>query len=77
MTTLETKQIELDGKISTILDKTNENSQALVDIKSMILEVLGRLKDHISIPTKPKFGYQEQQPSLHLGSYKGDKLCDA
>jgi hypothetical protein len=56
MTTLETKQIELERKISTMLDKTNENSQALVDIKSMILEVLGGLKDHTSIPTKPKFG---------------------
>jgi hypothetical protein len=33
MTTLETKQIELERKISTMLDKTNENSQALVDIK--------------------------------------------
>ncbi len=66
MTTLETKQIELDGKISTMLDKTNENSQALANITSIISKVLGRLKDHTSIPIEPKFRYQEQRPSPHV-----------
>jgi hypothetical protein len=35
LTNLETKQVELDGKVSDVLDKTYANSQALVYIKSI------------------------------------------
>jgi hypothetical protein len=46
LTNLETKQDKLDGKVLNVLDKTHANSQALVNIKSMFLDLLGKLKDH-------------------------------
>jgi hypothetical protein len=42
-----------------MLDKINENSQALANIKSMNSKVLGRPEDHTNIPTKPKSRYQK------------------
>jgi hypothetical protein len=45
LTNLETKQAELDGKVSNVLDKTHANSQTLANIKSMFLDFLGKLKD--------------------------------
>jgi hypothetical protein len=45
LTNLEIKQVELDGKVLDVLDKTHANSQTLVDIKSMVLDFLGKLKD--------------------------------
>jgi hypothetical protein len=48
-TNLEIKQAELDGKVLDVLDKTHANSQALVDIKSMFLDFLGKLKDQGSL----------------------------
>jgi hypothetical protein len=48
LTSLETKQAKLDGKVSNVLDKTHANSQTLVDIKSMFLDFLRKLKDQSS-----------------------------
>ncbi len=48
MTSLESKHIELDGKISNLLEKTHVNSQALIDINSMFTKFLGKLKDEPS-----------------------------
>jgi len=62
---LESKQIELDGKISNLLEKTHVNSQTLIDIKSMFFEFLGKLKDECSPHLEPKFTCEEQQASLH------------
>ncbi len=45
LTSLETKQAKLDGKVSNVLDKTHANSSSLVDIKSMFSNFLGKLKD--------------------------------
>ncbi len=65
MTSLESKHIELDGKVSNLLDVTHENSQALVDIKSMFSKFLGKLKDQTNPHSKPKPTCEEQQPSPH------------
>ncbi len=45
LTSLETKQVESDGKVLNVLDKTHANSQTLANIKSMFLDLLGKLKD--------------------------------
>jgi len=45
LTSLETNQDELDGKVSNVLDKTHANSQALANIKFMFSNFLGKLKD--------------------------------
>ncbi len=44
LTSLETNQVELDGKVSNVLDKTHANSQALANIKSVFSKFLGKLK---------------------------------
>jgi hypothetical protein len=41
MTSLESKQIELDGKILNLLEKTYVNNQALIDINSMFTKFWG------------------------------------
>lgn len=45
LTSLETKQVELDGKVLDVLDKTHANNQTFANIKSMFLNFLGKLKD--------------------------------
>lgn len=55
LTSLETKQNYLDGKVLDVLDNTQANSEALVDIKATFLEFLEKLKEQASAPSKPKF----------------------
>jgi hypothetical protein len=45
----------LDGKVLDVLDNTQANSEALVDIKATFLEFLEKLKEQASAPSKPKF----------------------
>lgn len=70
LTNLETKQVELDGKVLDVLDKIHANSQALADIKSMFLDFLGKLKDQGSPNLiEPKALYEQQlqsPPSPHV-----------
>ncbi len=47
MTTIETKQNELNAKFAFMLDSQHVHTQALVDIKSMFFEFLGAQKDPI------------------------------
>jgi len=48
LTNLETGQNDLVGKVLGMLDKTNENNQALVEIKVMFSGFLEKIKDHAS-----------------------------
>jgi len=41
-------QNDLVGKVLGMLDKTNENNQALVEIKVMFSGFLEKIKDHAS-----------------------------
>jgi hypothetical protein len=59
MISLESKQIELDGKISDLLEKTHVNNQALIDINSMFSKFLGKLKDEPSWHLEPKSTCEE------------------
>jgi hypothetical protein len=67
LTSLEARQNDLDGKVLDMLDKTQANSEALANIKVMVLEFLEKLKEQASLPLEPKFVYdQEQQPSTPI-----------
>jgi hypothetical protein len=59
LTNLESGQNELDGKFFDMLDTTHANNQALVDIKTMFLEFLGKLKDHASPLSERKSNCEE------------------
>jgi hypothetical protein len=63
LTNLETKQVELDGKVSDVLDKTHANSQVLANIKSMFSKFLGKLKDQGNISSIELKVFCEQLPS--------------
>jgi hypothetical protein len=49
------------------------NSQALVDIKTMFLKFLGKLKDQVNLPSEPKSTCDEAQTNPHLVMLK-DKI---
>jgi hypothetical protein len=44
LTNLETNQVELDWKVSNVLDKTHANNQTLTNIQFMFSKFLGKLK---------------------------------
>jgi hypothetical protein len=48
LTNLETGQNDLASKVLGMLDKTNENNQALVEIKVMFSGFLEKMKDRAS-----------------------------
>jgi hypothetical protein len=63
LTNLETKQVELDGKVSDVLDKMHANNQVLVNIKSMFSNFLGKLKDQGNVSSIELKVFCEQLPS--------------
>ncbi len=69
---LESKQNELDGKFFDMLDTTHAR-QTLVDIKTMFLELLGKLKDQANPPSELKSTCDEAQTNLHVVMLK-DKI---
>lgn len=69
---MEKKQDELNGKVSTldakvseVLGNQNSHNQTLVDMKTMLSEFLGMLKDHAIIltPSEQNSGCEHQQQS--------------
>jgi hypothetical protein len=62
MTTIETKQNELDAKFTSMLDHQQVHTQTLVDMKMVFFEFLGTQKDHtklVSFP-EPKLAFDQQ-----------------
>lgn len=55
LTSLKIKHNDLDDKILDMLDKTQANNEALVNIKVMFSKKLEKLKEQASFPLKPKF----------------------
>jgi hypothetical protein len=67
LTNLETNQVELDGKVSNVLDKTHANNQSLAKIKFVFSKFLGKLKDQggpSSIEPKTLCEYKFPSPQV-------------
>jgi hypothetical protein len=50
----EEKKMALDGKISKVLFSTNHNAIALADLKTMIMDFMGKNGNPIASPFDPK-----------------------
>lgn len=66
LTNLEIRQNELDGNFCDMLDTTHANNQALIDIKTMFSELLGKLKEQASPFSKPMSTCEEAQIDSHV-----------
>jgi hypothetical protein len=61
MTTIETKQNELDAKVVSMLDSQQVQTQAFNDIKSMFSTFLRGQKEHTNnFLSKPQFAFEVQ-----------------